>query len=266
MPARDKSAVSAPAVKLDLNCDLGEGEPLARTRALMRRVTSANVACGGHGGNLKTMEACVRLARQHRVRLGAHPGPWSRGDFGRGPVRIAPDEFELLLLHQVGALERVAQANGVRLHHIKLHGALYHAVEENEALAKRYVAVVRRFWPPAKIYARAGGGVANVARRAGLVLWEEAFADRGYRDDGTLVPRAEPNALLTEVGVVLERVCRLLDEGEVIAASGKRVALRPRTLCIHSDTPHAAELAQAVAEALGANFNRTSGRRNPFGR
>src|SRR6266705_510141 len=168
----------------------------------MRRVTSANVACGGHGGDLKTMEACVRLAGQHGVRLGAHPGPWSRSDFGRRPVRFAPDEFELLLLHQVGALERVAQANGVRLHHIKLHGALYHASEENEALAKRYVAAVRRFWSQAKIYARAGGRVARVARRAGLVLWEEAFADRGYRDDGTLVTRTEPNALLTEANFV----------------------------------------------------------------
>jgi len=219
----------------------------------MRRVTSANVDCGGHGGDLKTMEACVRLARQHRVRLGAHPGPWSRSDFGRGPVRRAPDEFELLLLHQVGALERVAQANGVRLHHIKLHGALYHASEENEALAKRYVAAVRRFWPQAKIYARARGRVARVARRAGLGVWEEAFADRAYRDDGTLVPRTEPSAVLTEAGLVVERVRRLLDEGEVIAASGKHIVLRPQTLCIHSDTPHAAQLAQAVRKEIGAN-------------
>src|SRR2546422_474802 len=117
----------------------------------MHRVTSANVACGGHDGDLKSMEACVRLARQLGVRLGAHPGPWSRSDFGRGPARFVADEIELLLLHQVGALERVAQANGVRLHHIKLHGALYHASEENEALAKRYVAAVRRFWPQAVV-------------------------------------------------------------------------------------------------------------------
>ena len=249
-------------MKLDLNCDLGEGEPLGRTRALMRRVTSANVACGGHGGDLKSMEICVRLARHHGVRLGAHPGPWSRSDFGRGPARFAPDEIELLLLQQVGALECVAQANGLRLHHIKLHGALYHASEENEALARRYVTAVRRFWPHAKIYARAGGRVARVARRAGLVLWEEAFADRAYRDDGTLVPRTEPNAVLTEAGLVVERVRRLLDEGEVIAASGKHIVLRPQTLCIHSDTPHAAQLARAVAKALGAKFKSPGSRRH----
>jgi len=228
----------------------------------MRRVTSANVACGGHGGDLKTMEACVRLARQHGVRLGAHPGPWSRSDFGRGPVRFAPDEFELLLLHQIGALERVAEANGVRLHHIKLHGALYHASDENEALAKRYVAAVRRFWSQAKIYARAGGRVARVARRAGLVLWEEAFADRSYRDDGTLVPRTEPNALLTEADLVVERVRRLLDEGEVIAASGKHIVVRPQTLCIHSDTPQATQWARVVAKELHRDPGATSGGRD----
>src|SRR6266508_3847643 len=108
----------------------------------MRRVTSANVACGGHGGDLQTMEACARLARQHGVRLGAHPGPWNRSDFGRGPVRFAPDDFALLLLHQVSPLERVAYAQGARLHHIKLHGALYHASEQNAALAECYVATV----------------------------------------------------------------------------------------------------------------------------
>ena len=255
MSARNKSPVSTPLVKLDLNCDLGEGEPLARTRALMNCVTSVNVACGGHAGDLTTMDACVRLARQRGVRLGAHPGPWSRDDFGRGPVRFAAEEFELLLLHQVGALERIARAGGIRLHHIKLHGALYHASEENEALARRYVAAVRRFWPRMKIYARAGGRVTRVARRAGLVLWQEAFADRGYRDDGTLVPRTEPNALLTKAGLVVERVRRLLDEGEVIAASGEHILLRPQTLCIHSDTPHSARLAQVVVKALGERIN-----------
>src|SRR5207245_2074461 len=135
---------------------------------------------------------------------------------------------------------------------------LYHASEENEALAKRYVAAVTRFWPQAKIYARAGGRVARVARRAGLVVWEEAFADRGYRDDGTLVPRTEPNALLTETVLVFERVRRLLDEAEVIAASGKHIVLRPQTLCIHSDTPNATQLAQTAVNELAANARSAS--------
>jgi UPF0271 protein len=200
------------------------------------------------------------MARQHSVRLGAHPGPWSRSDFGRGPRRFAADEFELLLLHQVAALERIARANGVRLHHIKLHGALYHASEESDALARRYVAAVGRFWPHAKIYARVGGRVARIARRARIILWEEAFADRGYRDDGTLVPRTEPKALLMETGLVIERVRRLLVEDGVIAVSGKHIPLRPQTLCIHSDTPQAAEIAQAVVNALGAKLQSPGGK------
>ncbi len=249
-------------VKLDLNCDLGEGEPLSRTRALMRWITSANVACGGHAGDRRSMEACARLASSNGVRLGAHPGPWNRGDFGRGTARLAPDEFELLLLHQVGALEQIARANGLRLHHIKLHGALYHASEERAVLATRYAAAVKRFWPRAKIFARASGLVARVARGAGLTVWEEAFADRGYRDDGTLVPRDESNAVVTQTRIVIARVCGLLAKGGLTSESGKRIAIRPQTLCIHSDTPRATDLARAVANVLRADRKSTLGTPN----
>ncbi len=238
-------------MKLDVNCDLGEGEPLARTSALLRWVTSANVACGGHAGDARTMRACVRLARQFGVRLGAHPGPWSRGDQGRGVVRLTPAELELLLLQQVGALEKIARADGVKLHHIKLHGALYHASDADERLAQRYVAAVRRWWPEAIIYARAGGRVARVARRAGVRVWEEAFVDRGYRADGTLVPRQEPNALLTRTAEVFERLVRLRERSEIIAASGERIKLRAQTLCVHSDTPRAVAMVRAIAKTLG---------------
>lgn len=238
-------------MKLDVNCDLGEGEPLARTRALLRWVTSANVACGGHAGDARTMRACVRLARQFGVRLGAHPGPWSRSDQGRGVVRLTPAELGLLLLHQVGALENIACAEGVKLHHIKLHGALYHASDADERLARQYVAAVRRWWPAAIIYARAGGRVVRAARREGVRVWEEAFADRGYRADGTLVPRREPNALLTRTADVRERLIRLREHGEIIAVSGEPIKLRAQTLCVHSDTPRAVALVRAIANALG---------------
>jgi UPF0271 protein len=237
--------------KLDLNCDLGEGEPLARTRALMRWITSANVACGGHAGDLRTMKACVRLARECGVRLGAHPGAWARGDFGRGDVHLTSDELDLLLLHQVGALERLAVANGVRLHHVKLHGALYHAVESDPALGRRYAATVRRWWPKAIIYSRAGGVVARLAVEAGVRVWEEGFADRGYADDGTLLARGQPGALLTDVDEVIRRVKTILESGEIVTASGRRLPLRPQTLCVHSDTPGAVSLARVAAEMSG---------------
>jgi UPF0271 protein len=239
-------------MNLDLNCDLGEGEPLARTRALVRWITSANLAGGGHAGDAQTMQACVRLAKFFGVRLGAHPGPWSRGDHGRGPVRITPDELELLLLHQVGALEKIARAEGIRLHHLKLHGALYHATDADEVLARRYALTVARWWPRAIIYARAGGLTARIAQQTDLRVWEEVFADRGYRDDGTLVPRGQPGALLTNPRQVTERVATLVKEGKLVSVTGQSLSLRAQTLCVHSDTPGALRLARAVAEALGA--------------
>jgi UPF0271 protein len=238
-------------MKSDVNCDLGEGESLAATRALMRWITSANVACGGHAGDAKTMELCVRLAKRYGVRLGAHPGAWNRSDFGRGQVDLSADELELLLLHQVSALAAIAREHGVRLHHIKLHGALYHASESSEALARRYVARVARSWPRVIIYARASGLVVRLARRNGVEAWEEAFVDRSYQDDGSLVPRSEPTALITDTQSIIQRVLTILDREGVATVSGKRIGLRPQTLCLHSDTPQAVELARALGKFLG---------------
>jgi 5-oxoprolinase (ATP-hydrolysing) subunit A len=237
---------------LDLNCDLGEGEPLARTRALMRCVTSANVACGGHAGDAASMLRCVRLAREHGVRLGAHPGTWDRRNFGRTPTPITPDELESLLLRQVRALEGIARSEGVPLHHLKLHGALYHATEQDARLARRYLAIVARHWPQAKVYALAGGRVAAAARRTRVTVWEEAFLDRRYRTDGTLVPRTEAGALLTGVQAALRQAEGLVKRGEVIAQTGERIRLKAHTLCLHGDGPRAAQLARAVARLLRA--------------
>ncbi|MBI3877968.1 MAG: LamB/YcsF family protein [Verrucomicrobia bacterium] len=237
-------------MKLDLNCDLGEGEPLVRTRALMRCITSANVACGGHAGDTRTMTACVHLAKKNDVKLGAHPGAWSRGDFGRGEVRLTPDEFELLLLLQVGALERVARTHGVRLHHIKLHGALYHACERDARLRRHYVQTVKRWWPGVKIYALAGGSVIRAAQRAGVEVWEEAFADRAYRADGKLVPRNEPDAVLTNPSEILARVLALLNRIQTGNTNDGHKLPHAQTLCIHSDTPCALKVARGISALL----------------
>ncbi len=237
-------------MKLDLNCDLGEGEPLARTRALMRCITSANVACGGHAGDARSMMACVKLAKQFNVRLGAHPGAWSRGDFGRGEIRLTPDEFELLLLQQVGALEQIARTHGVRLHHIKLHGALYHACEQDAALRRRYVQAVKRFWPGVKIFALAGGAVIRATRQAGIEAWEEAFADRAYLNDGTLAPRSEPGAVLTSSPEIIERVRGLLEPNPTGKTINEHKPPQAQTLCIHSDTPCALEVARGISALL----------------
>jgi UPF0271 protein len=238
-------------MKLDLNCDLGEGEPLALTRALMRCVTSANVACGGHAGDLETMAACVGLAKQFGVRLGAHPGLWSRGDFGRGLLKLTAEELELLLVQQVGVLERLARTKRVRLHHIKLHGALYHASESDKNIAQVYLAAVRAWWPQCVVFARAGGTVARLARRVGVRVWEEAYLDRGYREDGTLVPRDMPGALLDDERSVKQRLERLIVDGVIETVSNRPLKLVPKTLCLHSDTPKALQFARLARRSLG---------------
>lgn len=233
-----------------LECDLGEGEPPENTRALMRWIDAANIACGGHAGDAASMERCVSLAKRAGVLVGAHPGPWSRAEMGRGGFDIGEEALELLLLQQVGALEAIARAKGARLHHVKLHGSLYHAADADPALARRYLTTVRRFWPGAAVIARAGGLVHRLARRAGVRALGEAFADRGYRADGTLVPRGEPGALLTDPAAVAARVARLVREGVLEAETGASVPVEASALCVHGDSPGAPALARAAARAL----------------
>jgi UPF0271 protein len=245
-------------MKLDLNCDLGEGESSSRTRALVRWITSANVACGGHAGDAKSMDAVVRLAAPYRVRLGAHPGVASTG-FGREPVLISASALETLLLHQVGALELMARRHGIRLHHIKLHGALYHAVEAEPALARAYLQIVGHWWPQTRVYARAGGLVARLAETMEVEVWGEVFADRAYRNEGTLVPRAEPGALITNEREVGERVRRFLRNGAMATVASEFVPVGVRTICVHGDTPGAARLVRTVALALGRRLNELNG-------
>lgn len=237
-------------MKVDLNCDLGEAEPKAATRALMRWVTSANVACGGHAGSVETMAYCVSLAKRCGVHVGAHPGPFSRSDFGRAPIKIRKDDLRLLLIQQVSALEKIAKREGVRLHHIKLHGGLYHAVEGTESLAQCYIELVRRYWPKLKIYARSGGTVAREAHPRGVEVWEEAYADRAYDLNGNLVPRENSGAVLTDAAAVVRQALSIIQTGTVPAISGDRVPVSARTICVHADTPGAPRLARAIRQAL----------------
>jgi UPF0271 protein len=237
-------------VKFDLNCDLGEGEHPQRTRALMRYITSANVACGGHAGSAQSMARCVCLAKSMRLRLGAHPGFWDRENFGRHPHPISTEELESLLLHQIGGLEKLARQEGSRLHHVKLHGALYHATEQQEHLGQVYVAAVARWWPQLKIYALAQGRVAQQARQAGLQVWEEAFVDRGYRQDGSLLPRELPGSVFTDPRLVKSRLQRLQTSGTILSSEGIPLALNAKTLCLHSDTKGSVTIARLYREIL----------------
>jgi len=232
----------------DLNCDLGEGEPWARTRALLRQITSANVACGGHAGDALTMERVVVEAKALGVRLGAHPGV--PGAFGRGEVTLSPGQLQTLVLQQVGALDLLARRHGSRLHHIKLHGALYHAVENDEALGRAYVDAVTRWFPKVKIYARAGGLILTLAREAGVAAWAEGFIDRAYCANGQLVPRNQDGALLTRSREITERLREWQQTGGWKSLEGSWVAVPAQTLCLHGDTPGAVALARAIRRVM----------------
>jgi UPF0271 protein len=240
-------------LRLDLNCDLGEGEPPARTAALMRCLTSANVACGGHAGDVETLRRCAQLARRFGVRFGAHPGPCDRAAFGRNPGALTASALRLLLVQQVAAAEKIAAGFNVPLHHIKLHGALYHATEAEAELARCYVHAVQEWWPRAVIYALVGGRVERTARRAGAKVWGEAFADRAYQANGRLVPRSESGAVVHDPRRVLARVKHLASTGEIVAVTGQTLRLQPRTVCVHSDTPQAVSLVRKIAAVLGAS-------------
>lgn len=234
---------------LDLNCDLGEHESRERAVAMLARVDSANIACGAHAGTDASMGWCLAEARRLGVRAGAHPGFPSRADFGRGAgSRLSVDALGSLLEEQVGRLAAHAAACGVTLHHVKLHGALYHAVEHDPELARAYLHEVGRRWAGLRIYARAGGAVERERRRAshGVEVWAEGFLDRGYRDDGTLVPRGEPGALLDEPSAVLARWEDFRERGGCRTVSGAWLALRPRTVCVHGDGPRSLEILDAL--------------------
>jgi 5-oxoprolinase (ATP-hydrolysing) subunit A len=237
--------------QLDLNADVGEGDP-ETDKALLPLVTSANVACGFHAGDPHTMRAAVALAVRCGVAVGAHPGFNDREGFGRRPQHLTADEIRELLVSQLGALHAIARAQGTRLHHVKPHGALYNQAETDGALADAIVSAVRAFDPTLRLVGRAGSAMERAARAASHPFTAEAFAERRYRADGTLLPRSEPGAVLTDPEEVARQVRGLVTDGEVFASNGGRVAVSFGTLCVHGDTLGAAALARRIRQELGA--------------
>lgn len=230
---------------IDLNGDLGEGA--THDAALMPLLTSANIACGGHAGDDASMAATVALARRHGVAIGAHPGHADREHFGRRELPLTPDAAAVLVVAQI---ERLAAVAGELPRHVKLHGGLYHQVARAGALAAAVVAAVARRWPEMIFFAPAGSRLVAIARTRRLAVAEEAFVDRAYAADGTLVPRSQPGALIADPGVAAARAVRLVREGVVQASDAADLPVRADTLCIHGDGPDPVGLVRAVREAL----------------
>jgi 5-oxoprolinase (ATP-hydrolysing) subunit A len=240
-----------PATRIDLNCDLGEGFGvwhLGDDEALLALVTSANVACGFHAGDPLLMSSVVRSAAVRGVTVGAQVSYADLRGFGRRPLEVPAAELKADVLYQIGALDALARANGTRVSYVKPHGALYHRITVDPVQAGAVVDALVAYGLPLLTLPSSVAG--TLATDAGLTVFAEAFADRGYSADGALVPRSEPGAVITDVAAVVERVLRLVTDGSVLAATGETVPVRADSICLHSDTPGAAGLAGAVRAGL----------------
>ena len=242
-----------PPLTIDLNCDMGESFgawTLGQDEAILPFITSANVACGFHAGDPAVMKATVRAALRHGVAIGAHPGLPDLAGFGRREMAISAEEAFDLTVYQLGALAAVARAEGGQLRHLKPHGALYNMAATSAALAGAIAEAVYRVQPELTLYGLAGSELTRAGERLGLKTAHEVFADRTYQADGTLTPRRQPDALITDADAAVAQVLRLVAEGRVRSQQGPDVAIRADTVCLHGDGAHAPEFAQRLHAAL----------------
>jgi UPF0271 protein len=242
-------------MRIDLNADVGESfgaYTMGRDAALMSSITSANVAAGFHAGDPSVLRATIRLAVAHGVAIGAHPGFPDLVGFGRREMRVTAKEAEDLVLYQVAAVAGVAAAEGVKLQHVKPHGALFNMASRDAALAAAIARAVAAFDPSLILFGAANSELLAAGRTAGLRVAAEVFGDRAYRPDGTLVSRTEPGAVIHDADAVVSRIIALLQHGRIAAIDGTALALRADTICLHSDTPRSDDLGLKLRAALEA--------------
>ncbi|WP_127505404.1 LamB/YcsF family protein [Actinoplanes solisilvae] len=246
---------------MDLNADLGEGFgrwSLGDDDALLSVVTSANVACGFHAGDPSTMHRICALAVERSVAIGAQVGYRDLAGFGRRRIDYEPDELRDDVLYQIGALEAFCRVAGGRVAYVKPHGALYNTAAVDEGQAGAVVAAVRAYDASLPVLCQPGSVLARLAAEAGLTVMGEGFADRGYRADGTLMPRSLPGAVLHDPDEVVARAVRMAVEGVVETGDGVTVPVPVASICVHGDTPGSVELAGRVRAGLaGASLTLT---------
>lgn len=236
---------------IDLNADLGEGD--ACDLELLQIVSSCNIACGGHAGDDASMLATVRAAKDNGVAIGAYPSYPDRAGFGRRSYFLSGDDLQKSLIKQIDRLAEIAKGESARLTHVKPHGALYSDAATDAALAELLITVVQQCAKGAYIVGPSGSAIEIAANNAGVVFVAEAFVDRAYLPNGTLVPRSEPNAVHADLNTISTQATRLATNRTVTAQDGTVIEVAADTLCIHGDTPRAAEAARAVRDVLQAN-------------
>jgi len=225
-------------MKIDLNCDMGELEDAQHEAALMEFITSANIACGAHAGDLSTMEHTTRLALERGVHIGAHPGYPDRANFGRIEMPLSAAEIEATVYEQIERLDAVVRGLGGEIVHVKAHGALYNVAVRNATVARAIGAGIARWNPQITVFGLAGSPMLDWWRQMGFPVAAEGFADRRYEPDGTLRSRKFPDALITDPQAAAEQAVRLARQGVA------------QTICVHGDTPGAVEILRACRKAL----------------
>jgi len=239
--------------KVDLNCDLGESfgaYTIGNDSEILKYITSANVACGFHASDPMVMAETVKMCKEKGVNIGAHPGFPDLVGFGRRQMKISPAEAKADVMYQIGALNAFCIAEGVKLHHVKPHGALYNMAGKDYELAKAICQGIKELDDSLLIYVLAGSQMQKAAEDLGLKVVREVFADRGYMPDGSLVPRGQEGAMITDEEEALFRVLRMVNEHKVTAVDGTDIDICPDTICLHGDSPKALLFAEKLHNAL----------------
>lgn len=250
---------------IDINCDMGEwssrgldlGDPLAKElkesdAAIMPHISSANIACGAHAGDAVSMAHTIRLAMQHGVAIGAHPGYPDPHGFGRRHVRITPDDLYASLMAQIMEVKTMAERLGAEVRHVKPHGALYNEAAADEQLARLVVQCVRETDQTMALFGLPGSALEKASHEGGIRFAKEAFADRAYHSNGSLLPRTMPAAVLNHVEEMVARTLTMITEGYVMAHDGNKLMIKADTICVHGDNPVANEFVMHLTSTLTA--------------
>jgi len=233
---------------IDINVDVGEG--LDNEAQLMPYMSSCNIACGGHAGDLETMRSVVKLAKQYNVKIGAHPSFPDTKNFGREPIEISSAALFKSIREQINNLMLVLREENTRLHHIKPHGALYNLAATNLSIATVIIEVVKSISLPVKLYVPYNSVISELALKENISIVYEAFADRNYNDDLTLVSRNKENAIISDSDEMFEHVLRMITQQKVKTINGVKEKMIATTFCIHGDNPKAVKLIKDLKEKL----------------
>ena len=243
-------------MKIDINCDMGESfgaYKLGLDEEVIKYITSANIAGGYHAGDPLVMERTISLAKNHGVSVGAHPGFPDLMGFGRRNIDATLPEIKGYVIYQIGALQAFTKAHGLRVEHVKPHGALYLMAVEDEKISEAIVEAIANVDKDLIFIALAGAKgekMIKIGERSGLRVAYEAFPDRAYTPEGALVSRRQPGAVIKDPDVVAQRALKMAKEGKVVAIDGTEIPFRPETLCVHGDTPGAVNLVKKIKQSL----------------